>query len=340
MCVQLLLDYNASAHITNSGGLTASHIALQRGDTALATGIYDIAICSAIIDMNVDDVLTLVGVGGDPNVQCTHNYNFTPLILTAKVGSLSATNILLEHGADPNRAEADSWTPLMFASVRDDLSVVDSLLRAGANVLAVNKRGQSAVDLARMMDKKDILRRLLVAARSSISAGPAENGAGRSKLYDSSSKNCGDAIFEQPFNQGSAPFGHQHSTDGKLLSYSPHSFNLRATRARAGGEGGSHHSTGRIRSGPTYSQASARGRASFREHYHDEHRSEGGYGGGEPTYSLSHALVGMAEEIFADDDEGYDSDSQQLERHVPAEYNGMLKEKKHSIARQLFGWLL
>ena len=287
MCIQVLLDNHASAHLTNSGGLTASHIALQRGDTALATGIYDIAICSAIIAFNVDHVIALVGVGGDPNVQCTHNHNFTPLILAAKVGSLAATNILLEYGADPNLSEADSWTPLMFASVRDKVSIVDRLLRAGADVLAVNKRGQCVLDLARLTGREDILTSLQTAVEV----------ASPHRLSGSSSSGGLSIHSHHSLHQGLGT----HSTDGTLLSALPSSLNLRATRARATRSlqdnttpiFTTRHSTSMSSS---YHAASVRGRENFQEHYHSNDQRSWGIStpaGRQSAHPLSYPSVGV-----------------------------------------------
>lgn len=220
-CVQVLLDAQASAHLTNDGGLTASHIALQRGDNVLASNIYDIAICNSIIQHNLDDVIALIGVGGDPNVQCSHNHNFTPMILATKASDLPAINILIEYGADVNIAEDDGWTPLMFASVRDKSDVVERLLRAGAVVDAINNRGQSAHSLARLSGRDDIAEILTEASKRSLRA---------TKKNASAKQNSASKSFHPSVGKES------HTSNGRLLTqYShtpPQTSYLRATRKK------------------------------------------------------------------------------------------------------------
>ena len=69
----------------------------------------------------------------------------TVLTLAAKIHPAEVVAVLLEHGADPNRARADGCTPLIEAGAR--LDVVKLLLDAGA-VDVPGYEGRSALDIA------------------------------------------------------------------------------------------------------------------------------------------------------------------------------------------------
>jgi len=121
---------------------------------------------------------------------------FTPLALVTKSGSPGIVNVLLDAGADPRAvfkegmtalhqavasnnkkvvralvshplaaefvdlATADGDTPLHFAVFRGRPRMVKALLDAGANVLAVNTSGASALAIAVRCDNKEIVEML------------------------------------------------------------------------------------------------------------------------------------------------------------------------------------
>jgi ankyrin repeat protein len=67
----------------------------------------------------------------------------------APTGMLAAVKYLVEElHADVNEADADGNTPVLNAASRGDNAMILYLVSRGANVKAVNRRGQTAVDLA------------------------------------------------------------------------------------------------------------------------------------------------------------------------------------------------
>ena len=54
-----------------------------------------------------------------------------------------------EQGADVNLPDSWGYAPLHFAAVRGDNELIQYLVSKGADVNAVNRLGQSAVDMAR-----------------------------------------------------------------------------------------------------------------------------------------------------------------------------------------------
>ena len=71
----------------------------------------------------------------------------TTLIVTAKMGRVKCTEILLEAGADVNKCRNDGVTALMMASYRCHYKCMDILLAAGADVNATDNDGGNALPL-------------------------------------------------------------------------------------------------------------------------------------------------------------------------------------------------
>jgi len=73
----------------------------------------------------------------------------TPLHLAAWEGRAAVTEFLLQHGADPNVAEANGDTPLHFAASSGYAEIARSLLKHGAQVNARNKDGKTPLSRGR-----------------------------------------------------------------------------------------------------------------------------------------------------------------------------------------------
>src|SRR3990167_3776845 len=91
-------------------------------------------------------VTELLSAGADPNI--TSNVGFTPLAVSSfKTGRLKMVIELLfppdgGKGTDPNIADGDNRTPLLWASHYGHLEVIKVLLRAGADPSGANKYGR------------------------------------------------------------------------------------------------------------------------------------------------------------------------------------------------------
>ena len=73
----------------------------------------------------------------------------TPLHLAAMNPDISAMNVLLAVGADPNARDADGSTPIHMAAYASRASHVQRLLEAGADPLIKNNVGRDAAAMAR-----------------------------------------------------------------------------------------------------------------------------------------------------------------------------------------------
>lgn len=85
------------------------------------------------------------------------------LIDAAKSGDMAAVRRVLAERPDVNAAAGDGTTALHWASDRDDLEVVDLLVRAGANVNAANDLGATPLWTASLNGNAAVVRRLLEA---------------------------------------------------------------------------------------------------------------------------------------------------------------------------------
>ncbi|MBA1273963.1 MULTISPECIES: ankyrin repeat domain-containing protein [Stutzerimonas] len=81
---------------------------------------------------------------------------------SVRAGDLAATAGLLRFGADPSRPGPDGLTPLMIASALGQSQMVELLLTAGANVLAIEPRmGATALHKAAQSGNADVIELLI-----------------------------------------------------------------------------------------------------------------------------------------------------------------------------------
>jgi uncharacterized protein len=85
---------------------------------------------------------------------------FTPLHFAAQEQAVDVVRLLVDHGADVNRANAHGNTPLFTAvfNSRGDGSIIELLRASGADPLRENLSGQTPVALARLIDNYDVAR--------------------------------------------------------------------------------------------------------------------------------------------------------------------------------------
>jgi ankyrin repeat protein len=107
-----------------------------------------------------DSVRALLDAGAP--VDQADDDGITPLGWAAISDRVDMARLFLQHGADINHVDKKGMTPLLYAASLDfsDGSMIDLLLRSGANPGARTKEGLTALDLARQYQHTQLLARL------------------------------------------------------------------------------------------------------------------------------------------------------------------------------------
>ena len=95
---------------------------------------------------DADKVQQVLSSGGNPN-QADEN-NSTALMWAAELGHTDIANTLLGDDADPNKVNKDGLTALMVASIAGRSTIAEALLEAGAHANAATKDGLTALKYA------------------------------------------------------------------------------------------------------------------------------------------------------------------------------------------------
>src|SRR5258706_11403777 len=96
------------------------------------------------------------------------------LLDAVRAGDAQSVRSILRQKVDVNQASADGTTPLHYAVHRDDQAMVDLLIKAGANVKAVNRYGVPPIAVAAVNGHAGIMNLLLHAgAEPNIGLTPA-----------------------------------------------------------------------------------------------------------------------------------------------------------------------
>lgn len=99
----------------------------------------DAKLFAAVKSADIDRVRQILAAGG--NVNARDSEGATLLMQAAHLGNLSAVNALIAAGAEVNASDAHGWTALMKSAYNAELNrgfadVVQALIDAGANIEA------------------------------------------------------------------------------------------------------------------------------------------------------------------------------------------------------------
>eukprot|EP00055_Hartaetosiga_balthica_P001907 m.2231 g.2231 ORF g.2231 m.2231 type:complete len:368 (+) comp1740_c0_seq1:54-1157(+) len=96
----------------------------------------------------------IVELGGNFNEK--DKLGWTPVMWAAAGGDPSAIEFIKDNGGDVHKQENHGWTPLMMAVASNKIAASKYLLSHDGNWRATNSKGESARDIARRLQEKDI----------------------------------------------------------------------------------------------------------------------------------------------------------------------------------------
>lgn len=134
------IDY-ATAH-----GLREVVAKLSKGDNKDAHG--NTPLHQAAYNGQSEIIRTLLTSSSKEMLDATNDGGQTPLILACMQGNLMIVNLLLDAGADANRALLDGSAPLHFAAQSGNKFIGQALIKSKAQVDAQNSSGESPLIIA------------------------------------------------------------------------------------------------------------------------------------------------------------------------------------------------
>ncbi len=123
----------------------------------------------AVARDDVREVKRLLLAGVNPNE--ANPDGWTALMYAVQRRNHAIARMLVQSGADVNAADKTGWTPLMTAAWTGDLEMVRFIVESGARVMHRDERGRTALDIARVHHHSDIVAYLESVAQSPSAPG-------------------------------------------------------------------------------------------------------------------------------------------------------------------------
>ncbi len=142
---------------SSSGKLDVVKYLIDNGaDINLASFDGKTPLMHAVINNHLDVVKYLITKGANVNLKdkegatALNSYDL-------KEQHFEIVKVLVESGADINTTNYSKWTPLLWSADKGYTEIFLYLLQKGANPLAKNCNGSTAIELAIHWDRKDII---------------------------------------------------------------------------------------------------------------------------------------------------------------------------------------
>jgi ankyrin repeat protein len=135
--LEFLANCGANPYTVDKNGSTALHAACWLGDPKDVAKTQESKTINLLLNLGLD-------------VNATDAKGNTPLHEAAAGdwGSLTAIRTLLRRGAKADPVGADGITPLMLAASRGEVECIRALLKAGANPMQTDLRGNNTINYA------------------------------------------------------------------------------------------------------------------------------------------------------------------------------------------------
>ena len=121
-------------------------------------GIPALSIAAMNIEGGNEIAKFLLTKGANPNLVDTHGNS--PLHVAIHAGSIATIKTLLKNGANPNLATKDGRTPIFFSVFGARHDVLELLITYGGKNFGTNKKGTTALEVAKQNLDDFAVRRL------------------------------------------------------------------------------------------------------------------------------------------------------------------------------------
>ncbi|XP_019911589.2 ankyrin repeat and EF-hand domain-containing protein 1a isoform X2 [Esox lucius] len=139
--------YSNISYSVKTGDLESLRLAFSQGvPVDVKDPFYKTPLMTACSSGNYEVALLLLNLGADVNAG--DQFLWTPLHHACHAGQLDIMELLVERGAAVDTPALNGATPLMRAIESCRPCCVDYLIKAGANVMAENKKAQNCLDIA------------------------------------------------------------------------------------------------------------------------------------------------------------------------------------------------
>jgi ankyrin repeat protein len=162
--VNILLDNNVDINVTSNTGATPLYLVCEHGSHN---------------EMSIDIIYDLILAAEELGVLAEYinkkeEHGYFPLYVACKNGDNDIVELLLEKGANLEEKNEQRQTALIIAiqenQEKSHLEVIETLLKAGADLLYTDNTGHTALDWAQQNDDDDVIRLLIQYAPSPSSS--------------------------------------------------------------------------------------------------------------------------------------------------------------------------
>ena len=177
--VELLIDNGADVELTTNTGATPLYLVCETG----AHNEASIDIINALLEAAKDE---------DKYINKKEEHGYFPLYVACKNGDNDIVELLLEKGANLDEKNEQRQTALIIAiqenQEKSHLEVIETLLKAGADLLYTDNTGHTALDWAQQNDDDDVIRLLIQYAPSTSTSTSRSSSSNSTSRSSTSSK--------------------------------------------------------------------------------------------------------------------------------------------------------